>query len=142
MTTGRNDPCPCGSGLKHKQCCLTNPVGQGREGEREAGRRRSAVRLAQVPAAPAGTGPVAADREAALGQCLAQAESLLMERKAETLFKLLDDVLARLHLAVDFTYGDFAARLERDERFALVKGQLCGLRGTNPVRLYVDRMGL
>ncbi len=20
--TGRNDPCPCGSGLKHKKCCL------------------------------------------------------------------------------------------------------------------------
>ena len=21
---GRNDPCPCGSGLKHKKCCLPN----------------------------------------------------------------------------------------------------------------------
>src|ERR1700721_3557141 len=21
--TGRNDPCPCGSGKKHKHCCLT-----------------------------------------------------------------------------------------------------------------------
>ncbi|MGD0919817.1 MAG: SEC-C metal-binding domain-containing protein [Thermodesulfobacteriota bacterium] len=20
--TGRNDPCPCGSGLKYKRCCL------------------------------------------------------------------------------------------------------------------------
>ena len=20
--TGRNDPCPCGSGKKHKRCCL------------------------------------------------------------------------------------------------------------------------
>lgn len=24
MTTGRNDPCPCGSGKKYKQCCLKN----------------------------------------------------------------------------------------------------------------------
>lgn len=23
---GRNDPCPCGSGLKHKKCCLGKPV--------------------------------------------------------------------------------------------------------------------
>ena len=23
--TGRNDPCPCGSGKKYKQCCLSNP---------------------------------------------------------------------------------------------------------------------
>ena len=22
MSTGRNDPCPCGSGKKHKHCCL------------------------------------------------------------------------------------------------------------------------
>jgi hypothetical protein len=22
---GRNDPCPCGSGKKHKKCCLGNP---------------------------------------------------------------------------------------------------------------------
>ncbi len=22
MTIGRNDPCPCGSGLKYKRCCL------------------------------------------------------------------------------------------------------------------------
>lgn len=23
MKVGRNDPCPCGSGKKYKQCCLT-----------------------------------------------------------------------------------------------------------------------
>lgn len=22
--TGRNDPCPCGSGLKYKKCCLAH----------------------------------------------------------------------------------------------------------------------
>ncbi len=29
-TVGRNDPCPCGSGKKHKQCCLGKPAAQGR----------------------------------------------------------------------------------------------------------------
>ena len=24
MKTGRNDPCPCGSGLKYKKCCADN----------------------------------------------------------------------------------------------------------------------
>lgn len=24
---GRNDPCPCGSGKKYKQCCLKAPTG-------------------------------------------------------------------------------------------------------------------
>lgn len=23
---GRNDPCPCGSGLKYKKCCLTREL--------------------------------------------------------------------------------------------------------------------
>ena len=23
---GRNDPCPCGSGKKHKACCLNKPA--------------------------------------------------------------------------------------------------------------------
>ena len=23
LTIGRNEPCPCGSGLKHKKCCLS-----------------------------------------------------------------------------------------------------------------------
>lgn len=22
VTTGRNDPCPCGSGMKYKHCCM------------------------------------------------------------------------------------------------------------------------
>ncbi len=25
MKTGRNDPCPCGSGKKYKKCCQTEP---------------------------------------------------------------------------------------------------------------------
>jgi len=25
---GRNDPCPCGSGKKYKQCCLAKPGGR------------------------------------------------------------------------------------------------------------------
>lgn len=29
--TGRNDPCPCGSGKKYKACCLTNDAAAERE---------------------------------------------------------------------------------------------------------------
>jgi hypothetical protein len=25
MKTGRNEPCPCGSGRKYKKCCLNKP---------------------------------------------------------------------------------------------------------------------
>jgi hypothetical protein len=36
MKTGRNDPCPCGSGKKYKHCCLGNGDGQGRSGFAQA----------------------------------------------------------------------------------------------------------
>ena len=28
---GRNDPCPCGSGLKYKKCCMLKDKSQGAE---------------------------------------------------------------------------------------------------------------
>jgi len=32
LKVGRNDPCPCGSGLKYKKCCLKRQQGAGEEG--------------------------------------------------------------------------------------------------------------
>jgi hypothetical protein len=40
--TGRNDPCPCGSGKKYKQCCLARD-----------GAAAATARAAQAAAAPA-----------------------------------------------------------------------------------------
>lgn len=34
---GRNDPCPCGSGLKYKKCCLLKPVQQKDKGKKDKG---------------------------------------------------------------------------------------------------------
>lgn len=33
-TISRNAPCPCGSGKKHKHCCLGKPVASGTGGSR------------------------------------------------------------------------------------------------------------
>ena len=41
---GRNDPCPCGSGLKYKKCCLGKDDGQTEE-NRTAYARKYNVRL-------------------------------------------------------------------------------------------------
>lgn len=41
---GRNDPCPCGSGKKYKNCCLSQKAGQ--EKPRDAmGRRKFTAKL-------------------------------------------------------------------------------------------------
>ena len=39
--TGRNDPCPCGSGNKYKKCCLPKEEAVEREGLAEAEARRA-----------------------------------------------------------------------------------------------------
>ena len=31
MKVGRNDPCPCGSGIKYKKCCLGKDIQANRE---------------------------------------------------------------------------------------------------------------
>ena len=38
--TGRNNPCPCGSGKKYKQCCLARDEAAERAAERSAPKTR------------------------------------------------------------------------------------------------------
>ena len=47
-TPGRNDPCPCGSGKKYKQCCLDKDEAKARE----ARAKEAAAAPADKPAAP------------------------------------------------------------------------------------------
>jgi hypothetical protein len=49
MKTGRNDPCPCGSGKKYKHCCLGNGDGQGRSGFAQAVANEIAEAAAEQP---------------------------------------------------------------------------------------------
>lgn len=44
MSAGRNEPCPCGSGKKHKRCCGSLPEQHKREAEAwEQMRQRAAA---------------------------------------------------------------------------------------------------
>jgi methionyl aminopeptidase len=43
LKTGRNDPCPCGSGLKYKHCCQDRPASP--EAVRDLYRRRYSIHL-------------------------------------------------------------------------------------------------
>ena len=47
---GRNEPCPCGSGLKHKNCCLGQPTASDEAARLISGaRERLQTRLEQAP---------------------------------------------------------------------------------------------
>lgn len=43
MKTGRNEPCPCGSGKKYKACCLAKDEAAEREGRAKAAAAEAAV---------------------------------------------------------------------------------------------------
>jgi hypothetical protein len=52
--TGRNDPCPCGSGKKYKQCCLVKDEAKARTAREKA--------AAAAPATPEATETPHAER--------------------------------------------------------------------------------
>jgi hypothetical protein len=66
-SVGRNEPCPCGSGRKYKQCCLDKDEAKARtarakEAEKEAKEAEKARKAAEKAAEKAGkkeTAPVA-----------------------------------------------------------------------------------
>jgi len=55
---GRNDPCPCGSGRKYKQCCLTKDEAKAREARAKAAEKeaRAAAREAKKAEKEGGSG--------------------------------------------------------------------------------------
>ena len=44
---GRNDPCPCGSGLKYKKCCLTSQGAQHEPDEVEGLRAKAFKKMSE-----------------------------------------------------------------------------------------------
>jgi hypothetical protein len=58
---GRNDPCPCGSGRKYKQCCLDKDEAKAREARAKAAQAPDTT--AATPAPTAGHAAPAAARQ-------------------------------------------------------------------------------
>ena len=78
----------------------------------------------------------------ALATCLDAAAELLDRERALTVKHLLDRVLAQLQLAPNFTYGDFVRAMAADGRFTVKRNELCARAGDDPIKLYVDKLGL
>ncbi len=53
MKTGRNDPCPCGSGRKYKECCLSKDEAAARSAREAAAEAAAAEAPAEAPHAAA-----------------------------------------------------------------------------------------
>jgi len=134
MNVGRNEPCPCGSGKKYKKCCMLK-INQRKERE-----KISTERMAETPPTPLNattTSPPAESIRLCADTFIRQLETV----EVESIFKLTDRALAELKIKPNFSYADIAKAIDFDERFELAKGQLCCLAGSDPIKLYVKRLG-
>ncbi len=97
MKTGRNDPCPCGSGKKYKKCCLAKdqeaaarkPAVPAPPARTEAATQREPApqRIQAAPPAPRPRSP-AAERADVVWETFEEAHG---ERRAEVFLKALGD---------------------------------------------------
>lgn len=75
-TSGRNDPCPCGSGQKYKRCCLE---------------REQAAMLAALAAQPAEVGASKEERRAHAAELQAtMAEVMKLDQASNAVIDLID----------------------------------------------------
>lgn len=142
--TGRNDPCPCGSGKKYKKCCLKQDEAARRAEAARSADEAAAAPPAPWPAAPNGTQPPDLwadetdeawwDEPEAPAEVSAEADALYArweefeaaedyEEQIALFLRTLDDGLLDAETAFEMLnviHGTTAAHDERDRFDALV----------------------
>jgi hypothetical protein len=148
--TGRNNPCPCGSRRKYKQCCQP----QDRvvvKAKRKMGHftmpdgskvSRSIIRFDSIPTHNKNGLTPDISSEQMMDLCLDKVHTILKSEKVGMLPDLVDTVIEEMDIVPTFTYRQILERMMNDERFETVQGQICGLEGTDPVELMADTLKL
>ncbi len=145
----RNDPCPCGSGKKYQNCCSrenyaqTTPARKTIHFTHSEGFRTSA-QITSFDAIPThnknGLRPEIT-AEQMMDLCFDEIHKALAKERVGGTKDLVDAVLREMDLVPTFTYRQIAERMEKDGRFSVFKGQICSLKGTDPVTLMAQKLG-
>ena len=53
---------------------------------------------------------------------------------------LADKVVHDLNIIPNFTYKDIGIQMEKDGRFEIEEMQVCGLKGTDPLELLIEKL--
>ncbi len=144
----RNDPCPCGSGKKYKNCCY-------RENYTQATPTKKTVHFSQpegfITSAPItsfdaipthnknGLRPEITS-EQMMDLCLDEIYKSLATEHVGMTNDLVDAVLHEMDIVPTFTYREIAERIVQDGRFSVFNGQICSLNGTDPVTLMAEKL--
>lgn len=144
----RNEPCPCGSGKKYKNCCYqVNYV--------QAAAKKKTVHFTQPEGFATSAQITSFDAipthnknglrpeitsEQMMDLCLDEIYKSLAAERAGMTKDLVDAALHEMDIVPTFTYRQISERMEQDGRFSVFKGQICSLKGTDPVILMEKKL--
>jgi hypothetical protein len=72
--------------------------------------------------------------------CLDEIYKILDKEKVGMTHDLVDIVILRMDIVPTFTYRQIIERMSRDDRFEIAHGQICSIKGTDPVELMAERL--
>ncbi len=144
----RNDPCPCGSGKKYKDCCFpknfikVTPEKINAQFTMEDGSKvtRSIRSINALPTHNQNGLSPSITAEQMMDLCLDEIIKILSDEKAGMLPDLADKVVLEMDIIPAFTYKQLAERMANDDRFKVANDYFCGLKGSDPVGLMLDRL--
>jgi hypothetical protein len=139
----RNDPCPCGSGKKYKNCCYRKNYAEAAAGKKTVHFTQpdgitSPAQITALDAIPThnknGLRPEITP-EQMMDLCIDEIHKILATERVGMTKDLVDAVLHEMDIVPTFTYRQIAERMEKDGRFSVFEAQICSLAGTDPVAL-------
>lgn len=74
--------------------------------------------------------------------CVERIYMILKKDKVDMLADLVDKTIDEMNIIPNFSYGDIGRCMERDDRFEIFKMQICSLKGTDPVKLIMEKLSI
>jgi hypothetical protein len=144
----RNDPCPCGSGKKYKNCCYSQMYKEFPADKKivnftlDDGSKIS-KQITSIDSIPKhnmnGLTPNITI-EQMMDLCLDEIYKTIKKEKVGMLVDLVDEVIQGMDIIPMFTYKQISKRMEIDGRFEIFQNQICSLKVTNPVELIEKKL--
>ena len=72
--------------------------------------------------------------------CLDEIYINIKREKVGMILDQVDKVIKEMDIIPNFTYKEIIDKIDADERLELYQGQICSLKGTNPVELMTKKL--
>jgi len=146
--TSRNAPCPCGSGKKYKYCCYKTDLKIIPAVKKDATFSldndttitRSVISPDSIPTHNHNGLRSNITKEQMMDCCLDEIHTILESEKVGMLANLVNGTVKNMDIVPAFTYREIANRMESDGRFEITHMQICGLKGTDPISLMMEKL--